>query len=79
LKKKEKRRWRDDSDDDEDDFDDDEEDYNVVKKPEGPEPEYCPYGKFNAIHLLFVSGNVVNTNLFNYFIKKDIEVDTKDW
>lgn len=34
----------------------------------------------NAIHLLFVQGNVVNTLLFNFLIKqKSIEIDSKDW
>ena len=72
IKKKSKWYWRDyyqDDDESDEDYDEEEEYEETNKSKDGKEPEYCQFGMMNAIHLLFVQGNVVNTLLFNFLLK----------
>lgn len=64
MKKKKRAYWGFDEDES-DDYGVDEEEDNVDgmegEKKDGKESEYGQFGMMNAIHLLFVSGNVVNS------------------
>ena len=53
--------------------------YETWKDKDGWIIEYGQYGLNNALHLLFIPGNVVNSNLFSFIISQKVNIDAKDY